>query len=357
MTTANLDTERVEEFAGRMVAALNEASLALVCSIGDQVGLFDTMATGGPATSDEIAAAAGLQERYVREWLAAVTTAGVVEYDPGGGAYSLPAEHAALLTSAAGPDNLAKVLQFIPLLARVEESVIDAFHDGGGVPYSEYERFHGVMAENSGVVFDASLIDTIVPLVPGLPARLDVGIDVADFGCGRGHAINLMAAAYPASRFTGYDFSKQAIAAARAEAAEMGLANARFEVRDVATLDDAEAFDLVTAFDAIHDQARPADVMERIHRALRPGGTFLMVDISASSMLEENVDDPMGTFIYTTSLMHCMTVSLALDGAGLGTAWGRQLAVGMLDDAGFGAIEVHEVETDPLNLYYVAARD
>ena len=121
----------------------------------------------------------------MREWLGAMVTGGVVDYDPAAGTYALPAEHAAWLTRAAGTDNLAVQAQFIPLLAQVEQPLIDCFRNGGGVPYAAYPRFQQLMAEDSGAIHDAALIDTILPLVPGLPARLAAGIDVADVGCGQ----------------------------------------------------------------------------------------------------------------------------------------------------------------------------
>jgi ubiquinone/menaquinone biosynthesis C-methylase UbiE len=193
-------------------------------------------------------------------------------------------------------------------------------------------------------------------LADGLPELLRAGADVADFGCGSGHAINVMAQAFPASRFTGVDFSEEGLAAATAEAERLGLQNARFERQDLTELDITEAYDLVTVFDAIHDQAQPARVLANIYRALRPGGVFLMVDIKASSRLEDNVGVPFASFLYTVSTMHCMSVSLALDGAGLGTAWGHQLATSMLADAGFREVRTQEVESDPINLYYIARK-
>ncbi|MEI7717536.1 MAG: methyltransferase domain-containing protein, partial [Mycobacterium sp.] len=177
-----------------------------------------------------------------------------------------------------------------------------------------------------------------------------------DFGCGSGHAINVMAKAFPASRFTGIDFSAEAIAAGAREAASLGLTNASFESHNLAELNKEAAYDVITVFDAIHDQAQPARVLANIQRALRSDGVFLMADIRASSRLEENVGVPMSTYLYTTSLMHCMTVSLAADGAGLGAAWGTQLAVSMLVDAGFDDVRVAEIDSDPLNNYYIARK-
>jgi SAM-dependent methyltransferase len=354
MTTQELDHVAVEAFGDRMVTVLNEACTALMLSIGHQTGLFDALAASGPVTSAELADRTGLNERYVREWLKAVTTAGVVDLE--GERYLLPPEHAAWLTTSAGPQNLARTMQFVAMLAEVEQDIVGCFRDGGGLSYARYPRFHALMSEDSAAVFDAALVDGIVPLVPGLAERLRAGIDVADTGCGSGHAINVLARAYPASRLTGYDFSDEAVRAGRAEAAALGLTNARFEVRDVAALDEPESFDLVTAFDAIHDQAHPARVLAAVARSLRPGGVFLMVDIKASSSVADNLDLPWAPFLYTVSTLHCMTVSLGLDGDGLGTAWGHELAMSMLHDAGFSEVEIREIEDDPFNSYYICRR-
>ncbi|MCT7660296.1 class I SAM-dependent methyltransferase [Mycobacterium deserti] len=358
MTTLNdsSTTETGEEFAARIAGAVDAASLALLLSIGHQTTLFDTLAGLPPSTSGQIADAAGLDERYVREWLGGVASARVVDYDAATRTYALPAHRAAVLTRAAGPDNLARVAQFISLLGEVEQKIIGCFVRGGGLAYSEYPRFHTLMAEMSGEVFDAALVDAILPMADGLVDLLRAGVEVADIGCGSGHAVNVMAKAFPASRFTGIDFSDEGLGVGRAEAAQMGLRNAEFVAADVAALDVAETYDVVTVFDAIHDQAQPARVLDNIHRMLRPGGILLMVDIKASSHLEDNVGVPLATYLYTVSTMHCMSVSLGLDGAGLGTCWGRQLATSMLADAGFADVTVREAESDPFNNYYIARK-
>jgi 2-polyprenyl-3-methyl-5-hydroxy-6-metoxy-1,4-benzoquinol methylase len=212
------------------------------------------------------------------------------------------------------------------------------------------------MAEQSGEVFDAALVEAILPMADGVPELLRSGADVADFGCGSGHAVNVMAKAFPASRFTGIDFSQEGLAAGAAEALRLGVKNAMFESADVSEDRRTEAFDVITAFDAIHDQAHPAEVLANIHRALRPGGTFLMVDIKSSSQVEDNIGVPFAAYLYTVSTMHCMSVSLGLDGDGLGTCWGRQLATSMLADAGFRDVQVREIDSDPVNFYYIARK-
>lgn len=344
----------VEAFAGRMIGILNDGALAVLTSTGHQTGLFEAMAGLPAGTSEQIADAANLDERYVREWLGGMSAAGIVRYEPTTRTYALPAEHAAVLTRAAGPDNLAVLMQHVAMMGEVEQPTIERFRHGGGLAYEDFPHFHRNMAETSAVVHDAALVEGILPLAPGLTGALRDGIEVADVGCGRGHAVNLMAQAFPASRFTGYDFSTAAIDAAREEARTLGVTNATFEVLDVARLDLSSRFDLVTAFDAIHDQADPTGVLANVRRSLRPGGTFLMVDIKASSALEANAELPWASYLYAISTYHCMSVSLGLGGAGLGTVWGVELAGAMLADAGFTEVEQLPVDADPFNAYFVA---
>jgi len=246
--------------------------------------------------------------------------------------------------------------EYVGLLAPVEDQIVECFRNGGGVPYSGYPKFQALMAEDSGAVQDATLIGVTLPLVPGVTGRLGRGVDVADVGCGSGHAINLMAGAFPRSRFTGFDVSEAGIAAARQEAARMGLANARFEVRDAAGLGETATFDFITSFDAVHDQARPDLMLAGICRALRPDGVYLCVDIVASSTLAENLDHPLGPFLYTISCMHCMSVSLASGGMGLGSMWGEQKAREMLGEAGFTSVQTARVEGDVANICYIATK-
>ena len=356
MTTQELNQEKAQAFAGQMLGIMNGASLALMTSIGHQTGLFDTMAGLAPSTSQQVAAAAGLNERYVREWLGAMVTGRIVEYDPAGGTYTLPPEHAGFLTRAAGTNNMASFTQFIPMVGIVEAGIINSFRNGGGVPYSEYPGFTKLMAEMSGATYDGTLIEKTLPLIPGLVAQLQSGIDVADLACGSGHAINVMAKAFPNSRFTGFDFSETGIATGTAEAKSLGLSNARFVLQDISLLSTPAAFDLITVFDGIHDQAKPRIVLKNIAAALKPGGTFLMVDVAASSHVHENLDHPLAPFFYTISTMHCMTVSLALGGEGLGAAWGEQKARELLAEAGFAQVDVQRVEGDMMNNYYIATK-
>ena len=356
MTISELDQAKAEQFADRMVGILNEGAIALMTSIGHRTGLFDTMAGLPPSTPRQIASAAGLNERYVREWLGAMVVGRIVIDDPENETYHLPQEHAAFLTRAASPDNIAAFTQYIPLLGSVEDGIVESFKNGGGVPYSSFPRFQEVMAEDSGQTVLPALTDHILPLVPGLTERLEKGIDVLDVGCGSGRALNLMARSFPNSRFLGYDLSEEAIARARAEAEEHGTANARFEVKDAATLDEEARYDLITTFDAVHDQADPAAVLKGIADALKDDGIYLMQDIAGSSHHHNNLNHPIGPFLYTISTMHCMTVSLAQGGEGLGAMWGEEKAREMLKKAGFTKVEIEQLPHDFQNSYYIATK-
>lgn len=350
-TEVKLDRQRVQDFARKLFGHYTSGILTLLIHIGHKTALFEVVAKG-PGTSREIADRAGLDERYVREWLAAMATGGIVEYDAASGAFTLPPEHAACLTGTSSR-NLAAGSQTLPMLSNRLPRIEECFRSGGGVPYSEYRPdFTEAMDASWRLLYNGLLVKGFLPVAKGLPERLRAGIRVADIGCGTGHAVNLMAREYPASSFVGYDLGEDAIARARAEAREMGLANARFEMLDVTRLAPEPKFDLITSFDSIHDQRDPAAVLRRIAGALAPDGAYLMVEPKASSKLEENIGNPFAPYIYGMSVLHCMTVSLAEGGAGLGTAWGEQVARRMLAEAGFGSIEVLDAP-GPQNSIYV----
>jgi 2-polyprenyl-3-methyl-5-hydroxy-6-metoxy-1,4-benzoquinol methylase len=315
--TSGFDSARAEAFSGRFLTTLNDGALCLMTSVGHRAGLFDAMSALPPATAEDIAARAGLNPRYVREWLGAMVTAGVVEVDPTSTRYVLPAEHASFLTRAAGADNLAVFAQYIALLGTVEDDIVECFRKGGGVPYARFGRFHDIMAEDSGQSVLSSLESHVL------------------------------------------DLSPEAIGTARDAAARAGLGNVDFVVRDLSDFDETaepQTFDLITTFDAIHDQAKPLNVLKGIHRALKPDGVYLMQDIRGSSHVHNNIGHPIGTFLYAISTMHCMTVSLAQGGEGLGAMWGEEKTREYLEKAGFRSIVTHQLAHDIQNNWYVVGK-
>lgn len=354
-----VDTVKEQAFAGRLLTALNDAALCLMVSVGHRTGLFDVMTQLPPATSEDLASRAGLNERYVREWLGAMVTARVVTIDPTTSRFALPAEHAAFLTRAAGADNMAVFAQYVAVMGSVEDDIVECFRQGGGVPYERFRRFHEVMAEDSGQSVLSSLEAHILPLVPGLMERLAHGIRVLDVGCGRGRILNRLAELYPRSTFMGMDLSTDAITFARAEALTKSLGNSEFIAIDLSTFDEnaeSESFDFITTFDAIHDQAKPLNVLTGVHRALKPEGVYLMQDISGTSHMDRDIGHPIGTFLYAISCMHCMTVSLAQGGEGLGAMWGEEKTREYLQRAGFRSITTHRLAHDIQNNWYVVRK-
>lgn len=351
VTAAPID----DPFERRLNRALNDAGMLLMLSIGHRTGLLTTLDGAPPLTSTELARWTGLEERYVREWLNAMVTARVVALDANEGTYRLPPEHAARLTDQSQL-NLAVLAQFLPMLGQVENDILHCFREGGGVPHGRYPRFQHIMAEQSGQTVLRALFDRILPLSPDLPARLEAGIRVLDVGCGRGRVPIVMAQRFPNSRFTGIDLSEDAIAWAQHQAYVTGLDNIEFKVRDLSDFDrtaERGCFELVTGFDAVADQARPNAVLRGIRHSLSDDGVSLIQEIRAASAPEQNVDHPLGAFLYALSVMHCLPVSLASDGEGLGAMWGREKVMEYLERAGFGTIERHTLRDDMQNEYFI----
>jgi SAM-dependent methyltransferase len=354
MTPTAFDAARAEEFNGRMAAMIEQGAVAVMVSIGHRTGLFDTMAAMPPATSAAIAAEAALAERYVREWLAVMVTARIVDYDPEAKTYALPPEHAASLTRGAPLGNVAVYAQHVALLGSVQDRTLACFETGEGTRYADYPCFHQIMAEDSAMTVRDALFDHILPLVDGIEARLEAGIEVMDAGCGQGAALIALAERYPRSRFTGYDLEAEAIDRASATARHVGLGNVRFERRDLTGYEERDRFDLITSFDALHDQKDPAGLIRGLRTALRPGGVYLVQDIGGSARLEANLDFPMAPLLYAISCVHCTPISLGQGGEGLGTMWGWETAEAMLRDAGFADVTRHVLLHDPMNVWFVA---
>lgn len=345
----------VDEFASELLSHYTSGILSLMIDLGHRTGLFDVVAQS-PQTSDDLASRSGLHERYIREWLASLVTGGIVDYDPLSATYELPAERAAVLTGT-GSSNLAALAQLNTHLGKHLHQVAESFRSGGGVPYSEFRpEFTDVMDALSRSNFDELLVDHWLPLDPELCDRLRDGARVADVGCGTGHSTVVLATAFPASTFVGIDIATDAIERARTEADEYGLTNVRFEATDATSFTTPEPLDVVFTFDAIHDQVDPRAAVEQIYGALASGGVYVMVEPAGSSRLEDNIANPIAPWLYGVSTLHCMTVSLAHGGAGLGTVWGHQQACEMLTDVGFVDVAVHDAPENPFDTIFIARK-
>ena len=336
-----------------MKGAFQGSMLVMMIDLGHRAALFNALAVG-PTTVDGLAERTGQSARHLREWLGAMAVGGVLDVDVDTEIFTLPAEHALWLTGTSHT-NLAPTAGLLTGLAPRIDDVIEAFKSGDGVSYDRYRpHFTHAMDALGRAKYDALLVRAYLPKAPGLVDALTSGVRVADIGCGTGHCVNLLGQAFPASTFIGFDIAEDAIALGTAEARALGLANTTFAAVDVRHgLPTDLPFDVLFAFDAIHDQHDPSGVLARMRSALRPGGTLFMLDIKASSNLADNLADPAMIVLYGTSVLHCMQVGLHNGGAGLGTVWGTQLATQMLTDAGFTSVAIHDLPGDPTNCLYV----
>ena len=330
---------------------LRSGMLVLMVDLGHRLGLFEAAAGAGPLTASELAERAGCDARNVEEWLGAVTTGGIFVLH-GDGRYELPAAWVPVVTGP-GPANVARSAAMVTALAPVVPRAADAVRTGLGLPYEVYRPgFAEAVAAGSGPLFEAALGDGYLAAAPELSGRLAAGgLRCLDVGCGSGHATVVAALAFPGNDWVGVDLDEEAVAAARKRAEAAG-ATARFEAADAHDLASQPPWDLVTAFDTVHDAADPARLLGRIRAALAPHGVFLMVDVKAHTGVARNLDHPMAPWLYGLSTLHCLQVSLHGGGAGLGTAWGREQAEELLAAAGFD-VQVTTVPEDRVNLVYV----
>jgi len=358
MTTRTADApsmDQVMEFAFKVVNELGAAMAAPHVYIGDRLDLFKTLAAEGPVTVPQLAGKTGLQERYLREWAAAMAASGYLTYDAATQAFTLPPAHAAVLADEDSPVFVGGFAQMLPDHYAVIPGIIKAFREGGGVPYSQYtnDTFQGTerFFRPGYINF---LVQQWIPAI-GFADRLAAGAKVADVGCGRGQAICTMAGAFPKSSFTGFDNHAPGIEAARANAATAGVTgNTQFEVRGATELPQDASFDLVSTLDALHDMVDPHGAGRSIYGALKPGGAWLIVEPNVSDKLEENLN-PVGRVFYSVSMLQCMTASLAHGGTGYGACMGPAKVRQIAEEAGFAKFEQVAIE-NPFNKYFLATK-
>ena len=349
------DATRTEAFAEKVMADFAGASACYLGAIGDALGLFTDLAERGPATSAELAARAGIDERYAREWLAGVHAAGYLAIDRATGQYALPTEHVPVLAEEAGPLFFGAMFRDSVEKGETFDALLTAFRRGGGIPMSAFtEQNRETLARCTAPWFAHALTDEWIPRLPEVAASLEAGASVADVGCGRGAAVIRLAQLYPRSRFVGFDLHAGDIAYAADAARVAGISDrVRFETLDAAA-DLPGPFDVITTFDVIHDAVDPAGILRRIHAALRPSGRYICVDINCAERPEDNVG-PVATILYAFSVNYCLTVSLAEAGAGLGTCGlSEPVLRRMAADAGFRSVR-HLPIDDPFNTVYELA--
>jgi SAM-dependent methyltransferase len=354
MNATQLDPQKVEDFVGKVLVDTSATMTTLLAVLGDRLGLFKDLHKNGPATSSELASRTGIQERYAREWLGGMATAGYVLYDVEKEIFTLPPEHAPALADEAGPYFFGGLYQMLPAMADVLDELTGVFRDGGGVPFSAYSsNFWDGMERFTNCWFENLLVQEWIPEMPDVALKLEKGAKVADIGCGRGRALIKLASTYPNSAFVGFDIFPPSVERARANAKAAGVEDRiRFEALDVSD-GLPEKFDIITTFDVIHDAPDPLGILRAIRSALNDDGAYVCLDINCSDKLEEN-EGPLGSMFHGFSVMYCMTTSLSLNGAGLGTLGFHEHKVQELSsEAGFGSVRKLPLENPFNNIYEI----
>lgn len=351
-----LDQKQIEKIAFRVIGDTSGAFTMALAYIGDRLGLFRAMAGAGPLTSAELARRLNLQERYVREWLKAMVTSEYINYDADTQTFSMTAEQAFVLVNEDSPMFTGGLIQMAVPTTRHYEKLIEAFQHGGGVSYAELGPD---IMEGTERLFRTGYVNFLttewLPAVPGLVDRLKAGIDVADVGCGAGQALIQMAKAFPNSRFTGFDNDAASIAKARKNAAAEGVANrVEFIQLSADQLPSHPQYDLICTFDCVHDMVNPRGALKAIRGALRNDGIYFWTEPNCSERLEEAIN-PIGRLFSTISPLHCMTVSLAHGGEGLGTVIGEGGARKLAQEAGFSRFEKLPIN-NPFNQFFALAK-
>ncbi|MFM8267744.1 MAG: class I SAM-dependent methyltransferase [Ilumatobacteraceae bacterium] len=316
------DPDRLKLYSFQLFSTLSGAVTAGMVHLGDRLGLYRAMRDAArPLTTAEIAAASGTHERWVREWAYNQAAARLIEVDADQ-RFSLSPEASAVLADPEHPAFGMGMFHRLPQTMGALEHVGESFVHGVGHDYDSHGPQGAVGIERSFEPWNrAFLVPVVLPALDGVVERLERGCRVADVGCGAGSALLLMAEAFPASEFVGYDISHFALERAHAKLDASGLDNVAFHDPRDEPLPDDGSFDLVCTFDCVHDMAHPARVVDSIRRALAPDGTWLLVDIKAFDTFAENMArNPMAALMYGISVLSCMSSALSEpEGAGLGT--------------------------------------
>ena len=348
-----IDMAKLEQFVFRAVDEVGVTLNTALVVMGDRLGLYRALAGAGPVTPADLADRTSTAERYVREWLNAQAAGGYVSYDPATGRYTLPPEQALALTDPDSPAYLPGFFQIALGSVLDSPKIMDAARAGAGVGWHEHvpdvydgcERFF-----RPG--YHANLLPAWLPALDGVVAKLQQGAHVADVGCGHGASTILMAAAYPNSTFTGFDYHEPSIATARRRAEDAGVAGrASFQVASAAAY-PGRGYDLVTMFDCLHDMGDPVGAARHVRQTIAPDGTWMIVEPAAGDRVEDNLN-PVGRAYYGFSTLLCTPSSLSQEvGLALGAQAGEAKIRGVVTTAGF--TRFRRAAQTPFNLVFEA---
>ncbi|MGZ8738200.1 MAG: class I SAM-dependent methyltransferase [Nocardioides sp.] len=336
-----IDETRLMDFVFR---AVDEVGATLNCALvvmGDRLGFYRELADHGPLAAPELARQTGTGEKYAREWLNAQAAGGYLTYDPETGLYTLPPEHAVALTDESSPAFLPGFFQIAFGTVRDADRVFELARDGDGLSWGAHNSdVHDGCERFFRPGYAAHLVEEWLPSLTGIVAKLEAGARVADIGCGHGSSTILMAQAYPRSAFIGSDVHAGSVETARSRASAAGVEDRVSFETNPATGFSGSGYDLVTTFDALHDMGDPVGAARRVHAALAPGGSWMIVEPAAGDRVEDNFT-PVGRAYYGFSTLLCTPSSLAEDvGLGIGTQAGPAKIRDIVTAAGFTSFRI-----------------
>jgi len=338
----------IQAAVGQMISDLGAAFSGVLVNIGRRLGLYKAMAEIGVCTSEQLAEATGIRERYVREWLNNQAAGGYLRYEPEGHRYSLPAAQAMVLAVEDSPVYMASAFEVAAAFWLDEERIVETFRSGEGFGWHEHNErlFCGTeMFFKTG--YRTHLVAEWLPALGGIVERLSAGARVADVGCGHGASTIVMARAFPESEFVGIDYHADSITTAGQRAREAGLDNVRFEVATAKNY-GGRNFDLVCFMDCLHDLGDPLGALLHARDALKPDGKVMLVEPYAGDAVEENLN-PVGRLFYAASAMACTPNSLSQEvGLGLGAQAGQERLRRLAQQAGFRDLRL--ATRTPVNL-------
>lgn len=351
-----MNQTKIDNFQERVFTELNAGMSCLTLQLGHRLGLLQAMADGRPVVPVELAQRTGCSVRYVLEWLECMAAGEYIDFDAETCSFSLPAEHAAVLLEPDSPSSAIGAIGWITSFANVMPELMDAFRNGGGVPYEAYgSDMVTAQASSTRPMFANDYVNTWIPTMPEIESKLRGGGTVAEVGCGVGWSAIALAQGFPNTHIDAIDPDELSIREARRNAKQAGVSERiTFHLNTIEEAPVKGSYDLITAFECLHDMPYPVQSLRRMRELLDADGAVLIADEAVADTLEENTNF-MGHFFYNFSVLHCLPQAMAFpDAAGTGTVIKPSLLRKFAEDAGFSSVEVLPIDNPQFRFYRLA---